>query len=191
LSLADTVALGTGIMIGAGIFALAGQIAGLAGGLSPIAFIVGAIISGFRACGSVKVSDVYSSAGGIAMILRRAYGGTTVTGTTALLMAFSMIISEASSPAPSSTYTLQLFPPDIGNYWVPVLAVAFFINLSGIEIIGPVADVTAAIKIGGLLAFAAIALAASGVAMKTSCFVFMVFPCRNRPVAAGRVQMRI
>jgi amino acid transporter len=43
LSLLGTVAMGTGVMIGAGIFALTGQVAELAGGLFPIAFIVAAI----------------------------------------------------------------------------------------------------------------------------------------------------
>jgi amino acid transporter len=37
LNLAGTVAMGTGVMIGAGIFALTGQIAELAGPLFPVA----------------------------------------------------------------------------------------------------------------------------------------------------------
>ncbi|MBZ0172511.1 MAG: hypothetical protein K8E66_09050, partial [Phycisphaerales bacterium] len=42
LSLAGAVAPGNGVMIGGGIFALMGQVAGLAGGLFPIAFVVAA-----------------------------------------------------------------------------------------------------------------------------------------------------
>jgi amino acid transporter len=56
LSLAGTVAMGTGVMIGAGIFALTGQVAELAGGLFPIAFIVAAIISAFRSCEEINQS---------------------------------------------------------------------------------------------------------------------------------------
>lgn len=41
--------MGTGVMIGAGIFALTGQIAELAGPLFPLAFVAGAVISGFSA----------------------------------------------------------------------------------------------------------------------------------------------
>ena len=41
LSLFDTVAMGTGVMIGAGILALTGQIAELAGPLFPLAFVAG------------------------------------------------------------------------------------------------------------------------------------------------------
>lgn len=42
LSLAGAVAMGTGVMIGAGVFALTGQIAEQAGGLFPYAFPVAA-----------------------------------------------------------------------------------------------------------------------------------------------------
>ena len=49
LSLAGAVAMGTGVMIGAGIFALTGQVAQFAGVLFPWAFLVAAIVSGFSA----------------------------------------------------------------------------------------------------------------------------------------------
>jgi len=47
LSLTGSVSLGTGVMIGAGIFVLMGQIAELVGDLFPIAFLAGAIVVGF------------------------------------------------------------------------------------------------------------------------------------------------
>tara|TARA_R110001599_G_scaffold353838_1_gene599682 strand:+ start:41187 stop:42506 length:1320 start_codon:yes stop_codon:yes gene_type:complete len=173
LSLLGTIAMGTGVMIGAGIFALTGQVAELAGGLFPIAFIVAAVISGFSAYSYIKVASVYPSAGGIAMILKKAYGETTVTGAAALLMALSMIISESLVARTFGTYTLQLFPSDPGGIWVPVLAIglivaAFLVNIAGNKIIGTVSNISAVVKIGGLLIFAAIALAASGISLQTS-----------------------
>lgn len=173
LSLLGTVAMGTGVMIGAGIFALTGQVAELAGGLFPIAFIVAAVISGFSAYSYIKVASAYPSAGGIAMILKKAYGETTVTGAAALLMALSMIISESLVARTFGTYTLQLFPSDPAGIWVPVLAVgliglAFVVNIAGNQVIGAVSKVGAVLKIGGLLVFAAIVLAASGINLETS-----------------------
>jgi amino acid transporter len=173
LSLLGTVAMGTGVMIGAGIFALTGQVAELAGGLFPIAFIVAAVISGFSAYSYIKVASAYPSAGGIAMILKKAYGETTVTGAAALLMALSMIINESLVARTFGTYTLQLFPSDPAGIWVPVLAVglivvAFFVNIAGNKVIGTVSNVSAVVKIGGLLVFAAIAVAASGISLQTS-----------------------
>ena len=49
------------------------------------AFLVAAVVSGFSAYTYIKVSNKYPSAGGIAMILKKAYGPTTVTGAAALL----------------------------------------------------------------------------------------------------------
>jgi len=173
LSLLGAIAMGTGVMIGAGIFALTGQVAELAGGLFPVAFIVAAVISGFSGYSYIKVASAYPSAGGIAMILKKAYGESTVTGAAALLMALSMIINESLVARTFGTYTLQLFPSDRAGIWVPVLAVglivlAFLVNFAGNAVIGTVSNVSAVLKIGGLLVFAAIAVAASGISLKTS-----------------------
>jgi len=173
LSLLGTIAMGTGVMIGAGIFALTGQVAELAGGLFPLAFIVAAIISGFSAYSYIKVASAYPSAGGIAMVLEQAYGKTTVAGAAALLMALSMIINESLVARTFGAYTLQLFPSDQAEVWVSVLAVglivlAFIVNIAGNQVIGTVSNISAVLKIGGLLVFAAIAMAASGISLKTS-----------------------
>ena len=61
--------MGTGVMIGAGIFALTGQIAELAGPLFPLAFTAGAIVSGFIAYGYIRMSNAWPTSGGIAMLL--------------------------------------------------------------------------------------------------------------------------
>ena len=80
LSLWGAVSMGTGVMIGAGIFALTGQIAELAGTWFPLAFIVAAVIAGFSAYSYIKMAQKYPSAGGIAMFLKKAYGRGLMTG---------------------------------------------------------------------------------------------------------------
>jgi len=167
LSLTATVAMGTGVMIGAGIFALTGQVAEYARDLFPLAFVVAAIISGFSAYTYIKVTSKYPSAGGIAMILRKAYGRGTITGACSLLMASSMIISESLVARTFGTYTLRLFDVENGTWLVPALAVglivvAFLINIAGNQFIGTVSKVTAVIKILGIVAFSAAALWAAG-----------------------------
>jgi hypothetical protein len=57
ISLGGAVAMGTGVMIGSGIFALTGQIAQLAGPWFPLAFVVGAIVSGFSAYSYIQMSN--------------------------------------------------------------------------------------------------------------------------------------
>lgn len=166
LTLTGAVSLGTGVMIGAGIFALLGQVAEFAGDLFPFAFLGGAVIAGFSAYSYVKMSNAFPSAGGIAMYLQKAYGKSTFTAFAALLMALSMIINESLVARTFANYTLQLFGTE-GGMAVPLLAVglvvfAFLVNIAGNRVIGALSKVTAAIKIGGILAFAAAALWAAG-----------------------------
>lgn len=167
LTLSGTVAMGTGVMIGAGIFALTGQVAEYAGPWFPAAFLIAAVISAFSAYTYIKMSNKYPSAGGIAMILHKAYGQSAVTGACALLMAFSMVINESLVARTFGAYTLQLFDAGETQWLVPLLAVgliacAFLINLAGNKYIGAVSKITAVLKVGGILAFAAAAMWASG-----------------------------
>jgi amino acid transporter len=159
LSLTDTVSLGTGVMIGAGIFALLGQVAELSGTWFPYVFLLGAIISAFSAYSYIKVSNAYPSAGGIAMILKKAYGKTILTAFASLLMALSMIISESLVARTFGTYTMQLFAADSPDFWVPVLGVmllivAFLVNNSGNKLLGKSSQIMAFLKIVGIVVFA-------------------------------------
>ena len=72
--MAGAVGMGTGVMIGAGIFALTGQIAQLAGPYFALSFVFGAIVTSFSAYSYIKMSNAWPSSGGIAMILQKAYG---------------------------------------------------------------------------------------------------------------------
>ena len=74
ITLLGGIAMGTGVMIGAGIFALTGQIAELAGPLFPLSFIAGALVTSLSAYSYIKMSNKWPSSGGIAMILQKAYG---------------------------------------------------------------------------------------------------------------------
>jgi len=159
LTLKGAVALGTGVMIGAGIFALLGQVAELSGTWFPYIFIIGALISGFSAYSYIKVSNAYPSAGGIAMILMKAYGKTTLTAAASVLMAFSMIINESLVARTFGSYTLQIFDMEKNSLWVPALGVAllilaYIINVSGNKVIGKTSQFMAIVKIAGIIVFA-------------------------------------
>jgi amino acid transporter len=159
LTLKGAVALGTGVMIGAGIFALLGQVAELSGTWFPYIFIIGAIVSSFSAYSYIKVSNAYPSAGGIAMILMKAYGKTTITAAASVLMALSMIINESLVARTFGSYTLQLFDVEKNSLWGPALGVAllilaYIINVSGNKIIGKTSQFMAFVKIVGIIVFA-------------------------------------
>lgn len=171
LSLLDAVSMGTGVMVGAGVFALTGQMAAQAGGLFPLAFVSAAIITAFSAYSYVKLSANNPSAGGIAMYLKMAYGQGTATAGFSLLMYFSMVINESLVARTFATYTLELFDVSMNSLLVPALGVGlllvtFFINLLGNDIVGKVSIATAAIKVGGIAIFAVVGLSLSGLTFK-------------------------
>lgn len=167
LTLTGAVSMGTGVMIGAGIFALTGQVAELAGPLFPLAFLAAAVVASFSAYSYVKMSKAFPSAGGIAMFLQKAYGPGVMTAGSALLMAFSMIINESLVARTFGTYTLQLFDVSATSTLAPLLGVglivsAFLINISGNRVVGGFSLVMALLKIGGIAAFAIAALWVGG-----------------------------
>lgn len=168
LSLLGSVSLGTGVMIGAGIFVLMGQIAELVGGLFPLALIAGGVVSGLSAYSYVKFSNAYPSSGGVAKFLRKSYGPGVITGTFSLLMYVSMVIAESLVAKTFGAYSLRLFDIDssilVTILAVALIAVAFVVNISGNKIIEATANITAAIKIVGLAVLAIVGLSVGVIA---------------------------
>ncbi|WP_206025544.1 APC family permease [Rhodococcus sp. 14C212] len=170
-----SVALGTGVMIGAGIFALVGQVAELAGSWVPWAFVAGAVVAAFSAYSYVRYSSTDPSSGGIAMILKAAYGPGVLAGSFSLFMYVSMILAESLLARTFGTYLLRPFGMQGSAVWVPVLAVAAIVaatlvNLVGNRWVEGSATVTAAIKIVGIGALAVAGIAATGVSALSDLF---------------------
>lgn len=172
LTLWGSVSLGTGVMIGAGIFALTGQVAELAKEGFVWAFALAFVVASFSAYSYVKMASAYPSAGGIAMILKKLYGKTTWTGYFALLMFFSMVINESLVARTFGTYTLQVLPLDNAQFWVPALGVgllafAFVINILSNHFIERFSFFMAFVKAAGLIALAVGGLYASGLSFES------------------------
>lgn len=168
LSLIGSISLGTGVMIGAGIFVLMGQIAELVGDLFPIAFIAGAIVVGFSSYSYVKFSNAFPSSGGVVKFFNKSYGPGTTTGVFSLLMYVSMVVSESLVAGTFGAYTLRLFPERFAGYAsilaVLLLVTAYVINILGNKVIGATATFTAIVKVAGIALLAIAGLIASGFA---------------------------
>lgn len=172
LTLVGAVSMGTGVMIGAGILALTGQVAELAGTWFPLAFLTAAVVAGFSAYSYVKLAQHYPSAGGIAMFLEKIYGKSMMTGACALLMYFSMVINESLVARTFGSYVLQLFDGYFASWAVPglgvgLLAFAFVVNILSNRVIETFSFVMSFIKVGGLVALALGGLWASGMSMQS------------------------
>ncbi len=168
LSLIGSISLGTGVMIGAGIFVLMGQIAELVGDLFPIAFIAGAVVVGFSSYSYVKFSNAFPSSGGVVKFFNKSYGPGTTTGVFSLLMYVSMVVSESLVAGTFGAYTLRLFPESFSGYasilGILLLVTAFIVNVLGNKVIGATATFTAIIKVAGIALLAIAGLIVSGFA---------------------------
>ncbi|WMS44424.1 APC family permease [Acuticoccus sp. MNP-M23] len=169
----DAIAMGTGVMIGAGILALTGQIAELAGPWFPMAFVAGAVVSAFSAYTYVKMSNAWPSAGGIGMILQKAYGPTTVAAGAALLMALSMVINESLVARTFANYLLRGLGIQQRSWLVPTIGVgliiaAYIVNASGNRSVGLLSQIMAVLKVGGIALFGIAALWAGGMSFEAT-----------------------
>jgi amino acid transporter len=175
LSLIGSISLGTGVMIGAGIFVLMGQIAELVGDLFPIAFIAGAVVVGFSSYSYVKFSNAFPSSGGVVKFLSKSYGPGTTTGVFSLLMYVSMVVSESLVAGTFGAYTLRLFPESFAGYasilGIILLVTAYITNILGNKIIAATGTFTAIIKVGGIALLAIAGLIASGFADITGKYI--------------------
>jgi len=170
ISLTGSISLGTGVMIGAGIFALVGQVAHFAGDWFPLAFLLGAIVAGASSYSYVRYSSVNPSSGGIAMLLKDAYGPGVVAGSFSLFMYVSMVVAESLLARTFGTYLLRPFGLQDSTILVPVLGVAAIVaaaivNLVGNKLVERSATTTAVLKILGIAVLAIAGLigaAASG-----------------------------
>ena len=159
--------MGTGVMIGAGIFALTGQIAELAGPLFPLSFIAGALVTSLSAYSYIKMSNKWPSSGGIAMILQKAYGPGVIAASASLLMALSMVINESLVARTFATYALRPFDLESSGWLVSLAALAliifaYFVNAAGNKSVSGFSLIMSAIKIGGIALFAVAAIWVSG-----------------------------
>lgn len=159
LTLIGAISLGTGVMIGAGIFSLLGQVAEFSGRLFPFMFIFGGIVTGFSAYSYIKLSSEFPSSGGIAIFLIKEYGKTSLSVFAAMLMVFSMIINQSFVGRTFGTYILQLFDSKGLEFLVPLLGVgllgfAFLVNILSNRFIQTFSSVISLIKVIGLCVFA-------------------------------------
>ncbi|MFL0713084.1 MAG: APC family permease [Microcella pacifica] len=159
ISLIGSVSLGTGVMIGAGIFALVGQVAEISGAVFPWVFLAAAVVVGLSSHAYARYSAVNPTSGGIAMLLRAAYGNGVVAGAFSLFMYVSMVVAESLIARTFGTYLLQPFGLQDSVILVPLLGVLLIAataiaNIVGNRFVERSATATAVIKIVGIATLA-------------------------------------
>lgn len=121
---------GVGVTVGAGIFALIGQIVGLAGDYAPQAFVLAGLIAATSAVSYALLSSVYPRAAGVVVYVGAGFGGfaARLAGYGVILTA---IISSAVIAQAFSGYVAAFLPIP-----KPVLIVGMLVLLSVVAWLG-------------------------------------------------------
>ena len=96
LSLPMLVLYGLGTTIGAGIYALIGEVAGVAGMASPFSFLIAAIIAGFTAFSFAELSARFPRSAGEAHYVQQASGISALSTVIGLMVVFAGAVSSAA-----------------------------------------------------------------------------------------------
>jgi len=149
LSLPMLVFYGLGVTIGAGIFALVGEILGLAGDQAPLAFLVAGVVAGFTGLSYMVLVAQYPRAGGEAVYVSR--GISSLAGSAAGLgVVITGIVSSAVVALAFAGYVTTLLPIPESLAAVLLVALLTFVAWWGIRESVALAAVVTILELGTL-----------------------------------------
>ena len=130
--------LGVGAMVGAGIFALLGQVAVVAGSAVWLSFLLAGIVAALLGYTVVKLGVRYPSSGGLFAYLMQGFGNGRLVGISAWLGYFAAIVIVCSMVAVSfGSYATSLFVgDDAGSAWDNVFTTLVVVAMAAISIVG-------------------------------------------------------
>ncbi len=151
LGLPQMVLYGLGTTIGAGIYALVGELAGISGYMAPAAFLVASMMAGLTAMSFAELSSRFPRAAGASLYIKQGLGSAKLALVAGLLVALVGIVSSAALINAFTSY-LSLFI-DIHRFSA-ILIIALTIGTLAIWGIAEsvfIAALITLIEIGGLL----------------------------------------
>jgi amino acid transporter len=155
--------IGIGSMVGAGIFALLGQAAVIAGSAVWLSFLLAGLVTMLLAYNVVKLGIRYPSEGGLIEYLRQGFGNGRLLGVAAWLGYAAAFVAVVAMLAVSfGSYAVSLFIGEDGwsgwdNVFATLLIVAMTaINMVGTTFVSRVASVMVVVLMGVFAVFIAV-----------------------------------
>ena len=152
--------IGIGSMVGAGIFALLGQAAVIAGSAVWLSFLLAGIVTGLLAYNVVKLGIRYPSEGGLIEYLRQGFGNGRLLGIASWLgYAAAFIVVVGMLAVSFGSYATVLFVGDDAwsgwdNVFASLLIVAMtLINMIGATFVSRVASLMVVVLLGVFAVF--------------------------------------
>ena len=151
LTLPMVVLYGLGTTVGAGIYALIGEIAGVAGYGAPASFLIASLVAACTAASFAELAARYPRAAGAALYVQHGFGSPVLAVGVGLLVVLTGVVSAAAMVNAFTGYLQEFLPFD--RIWVipgTVLALGFIAAWGIAESVIAAAIVTV-IEVGGLL----------------------------------------
>lgn len=136
MNLWSVTALGIGAMVGAGIFAVLGQTALLAGNQTYLSFVLGGCVAALCGYSYAKLSCRYPDAGGISTYFDEAFGAGRLSGTLSLIYLFTIAATIALVAKAFGSYAEPLLFGDSNRVRIDLFASGLVIVLAALNIIG-------------------------------------------------------
>lgn len=174
---------GLGSVIGAGIYALVGEIAGVAGYGAPLSFVVAAVVAGFTACSFAELAGRFPRAAGAALYVQQGFDAPRLALAVGLLVTLAGTVSAAALVNAFTGYFTSYVPaPQAAVIITTALALAGLAAWGIAQSVAVAAAITV-IEIGGLVVV--IALGVPSLAeLPTHAGDFLPSPIGNAGVSA-------
>jgi amino acid transporter len=159
----SAVAMGIGAMVGAGIFALLGEAAFIAGSAVWISFLLGGAIALLSGYSFSKLGARYPSAGGVVEYLVQGFGVGRFSGAMSVMMYIASLVAISLVARTFGSYACALLPEQSPAWLVETLAasvvlVFMFVNLDGARSMARLENIVVLVKMTALVAFIVIGM---------------------------------
>jgi basic amino acid/polyamine antiporter, APA family len=151
LSLPMMVLYGLGTTVGAGIYALVGELAAVAGYLAPASFLLASIMAIFIGMAFAELSARFPRAAGEAVYVENGFSSTSLATVIGLAVAFAGVVSAAALVNGFVGYFHEFIVVDRVLIIIVITSVLFVIAVWGIAESVTIAALITLIEIGGLI----------------------------------------
>ena len=133
MGLFHTTMYGIGLILGAGIYVLIGEAAGIAGNVVWVSFIFGAIASIFTGLSYAELASIYPKSAAAFVFVKNAFKNDFIAFLIGWLTLFTSVISATTVALGFGGYFAEFFGYPIVVSAVSLLAILSFINFIGIR----------------------------------------------------------
>jgi amino acid transporter len=151
MSVWSVTALGIGAMVGAGIFALLGQVALLAGEETYVAFVLAGVVALLSGYSFAKLGVRYPDAGGLSTFFDRGFGIGKLSGSLSLIYLLTLAVSVALLAKAFGSYAAPLVGGTsllwINGFASGITVMLLLLNVAGATLVGKTEILLVSIKL--------------------------------------------